>query len=158
MWQYRATSSNQIFVMAIETSTYRNHRDSVAIAGPSITMLLMRGNKVYCNPHCRCWCTYYHSLTMWQQVSLATPGVLQSYYCNTHGGCLYYGLQHYMVFQQHYYVAIGKNLLQHQNESLGKPFAMVNMATPANEKKVLQFCLSQPFLVYCNAFRPLHQG
>ena len=44
-----ATSSNQIFIVAIEGSTYSNHRDSVAIEGPSIAMLLMHGNKVYCN-------------------------------------------------------------------------------------------------------------
>ena len=76
-----ATSSNQIFIVAIDGSTYSNHQDSMAIEGPSIAMLLMRGNKVYCNTKYRCQCTYCHTLGSWQQVFL----VLQQgkTYCNT---------------------------------------------------------------------------
>jgi hypothetical protein len=55
-------------------------------------------------------------------------------------------------------VAIEENLLQHQNKVLRKPIATALVATPPNQIFVLQFCLLQYFLAYCNTFRPLHQG
>ena len=154
-----STYSNQIFVMAKEGSIYSNHIDSVAIEGPTIAMLLMCGNRFYCNHHCRCQCTYCNSLCMWQYVYLTTPSVLQQlllqhprwlfmlWLATLHG-----------VATKHHCVAIGKNLSQHQNKPLRKPIATTSMATPPNQIFVLQFCLLQPFFAYCNTFRPLHQG
>ena len=154
-----ATSSNQIFIVAIDSSTYSNHRDSVAIEGPSIAMLLMRGNKVYCNTHCRCQCTYFHTLGTWQQVFLATPGVLQQLLLQHPRWLLILWLAtlHGVATTLHC-VAIGENLLQHQNGPWCKLQTTVTVATPPNQFFVLQFCLLQPFLAYCNTFRPLHEG
>jgi hypothetical protein len=55
-------------------------------------------------------------------------------------------------------VAIKENLLQHQNKVLRKPIATALVATPPNQNFVLQFCLLQQFLAYCNTFRRLYQG
>ena len=126
-----ATYSNQIFVVAIECFAYSNqndqcgnrvamccnHKDSVAIEDPSIAMLLMRGNRFYCNNHCRCQCTYCHPLRMWQYVSLATMSVLQQLVLQHPQWLLMLCLATlHGVATKHHCVAIGKNLLQPQNK------------------------------------------
>ena len=166
-----ATYSNQIFVVAIECFAYSNqndqcgnrvamccnHKDSVAIEDPSIAMLLMRGNRFYCSNHCRCQCTYCHSLCMWQYVYLTTPSVLQQLQHPRWLVMLWLETLH-SVATTHHCVAIGENLLQHLNKPLRKPIATTSAVTPPSQIFVLYFCLFQPFLAYCNTFRLLHQG
>ena len=122
-------------------------------------MLLMCSNRVCGNTHHRCQCTYCYSFHMWQQISLATPSVLQQLL-----------LQHpwwlsvlllttlHGVARTLSCVAIEKSLWQHQNNVLHNPIATVTVATPPNHFFVLQFCLLQHFLAYCNTFRLLHHG
>ena len=112
-------------------------------------MLLMRGNKVYCNTHSRCYCTYCHSLHMWQQVSLATPAVLQQL-------LLQHPLWLFILWLATLHgvattldcVVIGENLLQHQNEPWCKLQTTVTVATPPNTFLCFKF-------VYCNTFWPI---
>jgi hypothetical protein len=81
-------------------------------------------------------------------VTIATPTVLLVLWPATLHG----------VARTLHCVATEENLLQHQNKVLCKPIATASVATPPNQIFVLQFCLLQHFLVYCNTFRPLHQG
>jgi hypothetical protein len=81
-------------------------------------------------------------------VTIATPTVLLVLWPATLHG----------VARTLHCVATEENLLQHQNKVLCKPIATASVATPPNQIFVLQFCLLQHFLAYCNTFRPLHQG